>query len=131
MALNQIGPGKNVWNSDEHYTLCEVAKRTVRKFKTTGTDYHLSLNPQSNGTPLLDQLGTIFDSMVDEMTNGMAENHLVRVVLQSKSLDYPISLPFMPRHELMQNASWEKYNVCYSQMKMSTCKMVCKFIWFT
>ena len=100
MALNQVGAGKNVWNSDEHYTLREVAKRTVRKFNTTGTDYHLSLNPQSNGTPLLDQLGTIFDSMVDEMTNGMAENDLVRFVLQSKSLDYPISLPFMPRHEL-------------------------------
>ena len=34
------------------------------------------------------------------MTNGMAENDLVRFVLQSKSLDYPILLPFMPRHEL-------------------------------
>ena len=77
-----------------------MAKRTVRKFNTTGTDYHLSLNPQSNGTPLLDQLGTIFDSMVDEMTNGMAENALVRFVLQRKSLDCSISLPFMPRHEL-------------------------------
>ena len=100
MALNQVGAGKNVWKSDKHYTLHEVAKRTVRKFNTTGTDYHLSVNPQSNGTPLLDQLGTIFDSMVDEMTNGMAENDLVRFVLQSKSLDYPISLTFMPRHEL-------------------------------
>ena len=100
MALDQVGAGKNVWKSDKHYTLREVAKRTVRKFNTTGTDYHLSLNPQSTGPPLLDQLGTIFDSMVDEMTTGMAENDLVRFVLQSKSLNYPISLPFMPRHEL-------------------------------
>ena len=48
----------------------------------------------------MDQLGGIFDSMVNEMTIGMADNDLVRFVLQSKSLDYPISLPFMPRHEL-------------------------------
>ena len=34
------------------------------------------------------------------MTTGMAENDLVRFVLQSKSLDYPISPPFMPCHEL-------------------------------
>ena len=34
------------------------------------------------------------------MTIGMADNDLVRFVLQSKSLDYPVSLPFMPRHEL-------------------------------
>ena len=38
--------------------------------------------------------------MVNEMTTGMANNDLVRFVLQSQSLQYPISLPFMPRHEL-------------------------------
>ena len=48
----------------------------------------------------MDQLGNIFDSLVDKMTTGMADNDLVRFVLQSRSLDYPISLPFMPRHEL-------------------------------
>ena len=31
---------------------------------------------------------------------GMADNNLVCFILQSRSLDYPISLPFMPRHEL-------------------------------
>ena len=48
----------------------------------------------------MDQLGEIFDSMVNEMTIGMADNDLVRFVLQGKSLDYPISLPFMSLHEL-------------------------------
>ena len=47
----------------------------------------------------MDQLGKIFDSLVDEMT-GMADNDLVRFVLQSRLLEYPISLPFMLRHEL-------------------------------
>ena len=48
----------------------------------------------------MDQIGEIFDSMVDEMTTGMADNDLVCFVLQSKSLEYPISLPFMTRHDL-------------------------------
>ena len=48
----------------------------------------------------MDQLGNIFDSLVDKMTTSMTDNDLVRFVLQSRSLDYPISLPFMPRHEL-------------------------------
>lgn len=45
-------------------------------------------------------LCNIFDSLVHEMTAGMADNDLVRFVLQSRSLHYPIFLPFMPRHEL-------------------------------
>ena len=48
----------------------------------------------------MDQLGNIFYSLVDEMTTGMADNDHVSFFLQSRSLDYPISLPFMPRHEL-------------------------------
>ena len=100
MALNQFGAGGYVWKSDKHYTLREMTRRKVLKFNTTGIDYHLTLNLHSNGVPLLDQLGETFDSMVNEMTSGMADNDLVRFVLQSKSLDYPISLPFMHRHEL-------------------------------
>lgn len=38
--------------------------------------------------------------MVNEMTTGMANNDLVRFILQSQSLQYPISLPFMPQHNL-------------------------------
>ncbi|EDO39264.1 predicted protein [Nematostella vectensis] len=37
------------------------------------------------------------------MTLGMLENDLVRFVLRSHSLDYPISLPFMPMRELNAN----------------------------
>ena len=45
------------------------------------TDYLLSLHAQSEEQPLLDQLGNIFNSMVDEMKSGMADNDLVRFVL--------------------------------------------------
>ena len=100
MALNQFGAGSNVWKSDKHYTLRETVQRRVKKLNTTATDYSLSLNPQPSGQSLMDQLGEILDSIIDDMTTGMADNDLVRFVMQSKSLGYPISLPFMPRHEL-------------------------------
>ena len=100
MASSQFGAGSNVWKSDIHYTLREMTTQKVLKFNTTAIDYHLSLKPQSNGVPLLDQFGEIFDSVANEMTTGMADNDLVRFVLQSKSLDFPTFLPFMPRHEL-------------------------------
>lgn len=99
MASEQTGAGKNIWTSHPHYSLREVATRKARKFNTTGPDYHLTLNPQSHGSPLMDQLVEIFDSMVGEMTTGMADNDLVPFVLQSQSLDYPTLLPFMPHHE--------------------------------
>ncbi|KAL9977099.1 hypothetical protein ACROYT_G014470 [Oculina patagonica] len=99
-SSEQIGSGRDLWKSDKHYTLREIGTRKVRKFNTMSTDYHFSLKLQTGGTPLLSQLGNIFDSLVEEMSTGMGENDLVRFVLQSRSLDYPISLPFMPRHEL-------------------------------
>lgn len=80
MKDEQVGAGNNLWTSDQHI-LCEVATRRVRKFNTTGTDYHLSLNLQLGGLPLMDQLGNIFDSLVDEMTTDN-DNDLVRFVLQ-------------------------------------------------
>ena len=100
MAEEQVGAGQKLWTSDQHYTLREVASKNVQKFNTTTTDYLLSLNPQSEEEPLLDQLGNIFYSLVHEIISGMADIDLVRFVLQSHSLQYPISLPFMPRHEL-------------------------------
>lgn len=47
----------------------------------------------------MDQLQETFDFIIDDMTTGMANNDLVRFVMQSKSLDFPTSLPFMPCHK--------------------------------
>ena len=124
-----VGGGQKLWSSNNHYTLRQIASRNVRKFNITATDYLLSLNAQSEEQPLLDLLGNIFYSLVDEMTTGIADNDLLRFVLQSRSLDYPISLPFMPRHELMQIGLWAKCNVSYNLTKRLTFKARCKFMW--
>ena len=88
--MEQVGAGENIWKTEKHYTLREVAKRTVKKFNTTALDFHLSLNPSSTDTPLFDELTDIFDYLVDDMAEGMDNNDLVRFVLQSNSLNYPI-----------------------------------------
>ena len=81
LAEEQVEGGQKLWSN--HYTLRRIASRNVRKFNTTATDYPLSLHAQSEEQPLLDELGNIFDSLVDEMTAGMADNDLVCFVLQS------------------------------------------------
>ena len=73
MAFNQFGAGSNVWKSDKRYTLREMTTRKVLKFNSTDIDCHPTLKPQSNGVPHMDQLCEIFDSMVNEMTTGMAQ----------------------------------------------------------
>ena len=73
MAFSQFGAGSNIWKSDKHYTLWEMTTRKVLKFNPTDIDYYLSLKPQSNGVPHIDQLCEIFHSMVYEMTTGMAQ----------------------------------------------------------
>lgn len=100
MAEEQVGGFQRLWSADNHYTLRQVASRNVCKFNTTATDYLLSLSAQSKEQPLLDHLGHISDSLEDKMAMVMADNDLILFVLQSRSLDYRISLPFMPRHEL-------------------------------
>ena len=103
IAEEQTGGGQRLWQAEQFYNLREIVQRHIRKFSTIGTDYLLTLQPQPGGPPLSDQLGEIFDSMVQDMTHGMAQQDLVRFVLQSRSLTYPISLPFMPQHELTAN----------------------------
>ena len=92
MAFNQFGAGSNIWKSDKHQTHPEMTTRKVLKFNSADIDYYLSLKPQSNGVPHMDQLCEIFHSMVCEMTTGMAQ--------WPRPLWSDISLPFTPYPEL-------------------------------
>ena len=74
-----MGSCQNMWKSEKHCTLREVATRKVKKFNTSisGSDYLLTLSPQSDGASLMDQPGEIFDSMTGEMTRNMFDNDLL------------------------------------------------------
>ena len=115
LAEEQVGGDQKLWSSNNHYTLRQITSRNVRKFNTTTTDYTLSLNVQFEEQPLLDQLGNIFDSLVDKMTTGMADNDLVRFVLQSLSTTL---FPFPS----CQRGLWAKCNVSYNPTNNSVFK---------
>ena len=99
-AEEQIGAGLNTWRAIEHYTLKEIATCQNKTFKTKTTDYILTLHPQPKTVPLIERLGAIFIAIVQDITRDMADTDIVHFVLQSCSLNYPISLPYMPYHEL-------------------------------
>ena len=98
-ALQQTGEGQRIWRRDL-YTLREIVRRNVKKFSTTGTDYCLQINAQPGQQSLLDQLGEAFNSVIRDMSEGMAEHDLVWIILRTHSLTYPISLPFMLLRDL-------------------------------
>ncbi|XP_048584187.1 uncharacterized protein LOC116609749 isoform X1 [Nematostella vectensis] len=102
LAERHTGRGMEIWRAEDCYMLKKISSWRVQKFKTTSTDY-LKVTPQPEGLALLDQLSRVFVTLVSEMTANMQGNDLGRFVLRSNSLDYPISLPFMPRLELNAN----------------------------
>ena len=74
----------------------------MKRFKTTGLDYKIQFNDlQVRGIlDVLSRLHQVFDSLLDRVTEGVAMHDQVRFIMHSPQLEYPISLPFMPREKL-------------------------------
>ena len=80
-----------------------VKQVNVKKFKTTGVDYHVQFTNAFVNVELSeyhDRLHEIFQSLLDEVTHGIPPHDQVRFVLHSSQLENPISFPFMPRQRL-------------------------------
>ena len=84
------------------FTIKSVKQVKVKKFKTTGIDYKIQFNDlQVRGiTDVLRYLHNVFASVLDRVTDGVAMHDQVRFIMHSPQLEYPISLPFMPREKL-------------------------------
>ena len=75
----------------------------VKKFKTTGMDYHVQFTNAFANVELSEyhnRLHEIFQSLLDEVTHGIPPHDQVRFVLHSSQLENPISFPFMPHQRL-------------------------------
>ena len=69
----------------------------------TATDHTLRFNNNVSNLDLLESYERtleIFDHLLNDVTEGMNENDQVRFVLRSTQLETPISIPFMPLHQL-------------------------------
>ena len=99
---NESGQDDDAATSDV-FTVQSVKQVNVKKFKTTGMDYHVQFTNAFANVELSeyhDQLHGIFQSLLDEVTHGVPPHDQVRFVLHSSQLENPISFPFMPRQRL-------------------------------
>ena len=88
---------------DNFFTLKDTKQVRVKKFRTTGMDYTIQFMDTFAHFELSqyhERLHEIFQSVLDFVTRDIPDHDQVRFVLQSSQLEYPISLPFMPRQRL-------------------------------
>ena len=106
----QTGDGKKRKNEDEveepeqdFYVKESVKKHNSKKFRMTATDHTIRFNNNVSNLDLLDSYQRtleIFEHLLNDVTEGMNENDQVRFVMRSDQLETPISIPFMPLHQL-------------------------------
>ena len=88
---------------DNFFTVNGIKQVNVKKFKTTGTNYTIQFTDTFVHLELSrfhERLHEIFQSVLDRVTHDIPSHDQVRFVLHSPQLEYPISLPFMPRQRL-------------------------------
>ena len=88
---------------ENFYVIERVKEVKSSKFKTTGTDYVVRFNNTVSDLDLVEsyeRTQEIFEHLLRDVTAGMDGKDQVRFVLRSTQLDTPISLPFMPLHQL-------------------------------
>ena len=106
----QLGDGKKRKSEDEleeiqqdFYVKESVKKHNSKKFRLTATDHAIRFNNNVGDLDLLEsyeRTQQIFEHILNDVTESMNENDQVRFVLRSTQLETPISIPFMPLHQL-------------------------------
>ncbi len=100
----QVGRGQDDDDDDDNGLFVkETSQVNVKKFRTTGTRYHIQFTNAFANKELFEyhnRLHEIFQSLLDEVIRGVSPHDQVRFVLQSQQLEKPISFPFMPPHRL-------------------------------
>ena len=88
---------------EEYYRIQTVKELYSEKFKTMGKNYRVQFNNTLDNVDLLQsQTRTydIFDRLIQDVTQGMNPTDQVRFMLDSKQLQFPITLSFCPLEEL-------------------------------
>ena len=84
----------------QYYTLTKVKSQRIEKFKTTANSYKITFKNIEITENILTTLRQIFTAIFQDVTEGAKSKDLVRVTVQSPTLDYPIVIPFLKLPEL-------------------------------
>ena len=92
---------------EEFYTIKEVRQVKAKKYRTTAVDYTVHFNDLEDLDLVREYERTqeIFEHLLIDVTGGMEETDMIRLVLRTNQLDKPISLPFMPVSRLTPERS--------------------------
>lgn len=79
-----------------------VGEKKIEKFRATATYYNVSINNMEveGLANILKTLKQIFHSILLDITQMIPDSDLVRISIDNPELDFPITLEFIPRHEL-------------------------------
>ena len=97
------GPRKQLRKKDkpeDFYTIKRIKEQTIEKFKTNASTYKVTFQDIEVTEDVVLTLRRLFSALFGELTRGAKSEDLVRVTVQSPSLDYPISIPFLKVNEL-------------------------------
>ena len=126
----QINPGFNTEEDERDQTneewqpsvrVTKVGQKFVRKFQTKGTDYFVRIDnlegqnhERLNYEILIQKLTESLQRMIDEVLNGIPNNHFVRLMINNHFLHNPIYIPFDRRNRINVEAILEaikKYSI--------------------
>ena len=85
---------------EDMFDIQEIQQRFIRKVNTHGTDYSITMRPNVPRGDIMQFMSQAMTSILERITWNMDSTDLVRFIMQSPDLSYPISLPFMPLHAL-------------------------------
>ena len=72
-----------------------IKEQKIEKFKTTASSYKDSFKDIEVSEDVFGTLRRLFYGLFDDLTQGSKSEDLVRLTVQSPSLDYPIVIPFL------------------------------------
>ena len=90
-------------NPRQYYTLTKIKEQRIEKFKTIASSYKVTFQDIEVTEDVLSTLKTLFTGIFQDLTKGAKSEDLVRLAVQSPSLDYPIVIPFLKIQELTAN----------------------------
>ena len=103
MRGDDSGTSTEVREDKSYFIVTDLKQVRVRRFATTGLDYTIKFTDTLANLELWEyhtRLHKIFQSLPETVTKDVPVHDQVRFVLRSPQLEYPISLPFMPREKL-------------------------------
>ncbi|WAR06959.1 hypothetical protein MAR_016917 [Mya arenaria] len=86
----------------QYYVMKKIKEQKMEKFRTTSSIHqeqfrNIDVNDVTN---ILNTLKRVFAAILEDVTSHSNTEDLIRMTVQSPSLDYPIVIPFLRLHEV-------------------------------